>query len=139
MITTEIKGELNLKSIYGNDLVEDIASATTAKVSNEFAHFIRENRYYNYFEKDTGKTLSSIGVYRKSGSKPVYVIKAGLGIRGSLNYLAGLYKGQAVSRSGKTFSYYKPRDLIVPGWQEFNGDNRLHTAFKEILKNRIEA
>ena len=138
MITTDIKGELNLNTVYGNNLVEEIASATAAKVSNEFAYYIRKNRYHDYFEKDTGKTSDSIGVYRRSGRKPVYVIKAGLNIKGSLNYLAGLYKGQAVSRSGKKFNYYKPRNLIVPGWRDFKGDLRLRDAFQQILENKIK-
>ena len=60
MITTEIIGELNLKSIYSNALVEDIASTTAAKVSNEFAHFIKNNRYHNYLKKDTGMTANWI-------------------------------------------------------------------------------
>ena len=138
MIKTEISGELNLKTIYGNDLVEDIASATAARVGNEFAYYIKKNRFNSLFENQTGKTLDSIGVYRKTGRKPTFVIKAGLNIKGSLNYLAGLYRGQSVSRSGKKFSYYKPRDLIVPSWQSFGGDKRLNDVFQIILEKRIK-
>jgi len=137
-IWIEESGGINLRAIYGDNLVADIASSTAAKLANEFAWYVRFHRFDELFENTTGETKDSIGVYRKRGKNPVFIVKAGLRIRGSLNYLAGLYKGQAKSQSGKTFSYYKQRDLFTRGWIEFGGREKQAVYYQQMLEKRIK-
>jgi|GEM_PF-4594734 len=149
MIETNVRGELNYAFLLAsNYVIEEIAAVTAAKVSNEYSYFIKK-RFSDYFETGTGKlqgsklknTVDTIGVYRRSGKgkkKAVFVIRAGLGVRGNLNYLSGLYRGEATSRSGKTFHYYKPRNLITETWRDFGGQKRLSEVFDSIAESRLE-
>ena len=138
MIKAQLSGEMSLYKMFGYDLVEDIASATAAKTANEFANYVRDNRFNSLYNNKTGETKDSIGVYRLRGKNPVFASRAGLGVRGNLNYLAGLYRGYATSRSGNTFSYDKPRDLITTAWRDFGGEGKINQYFHEILQKRIK-
>ena len=136
MIKTEMAGNISLKPI-SDFFVENLAASAASRIANEFALYVKQHRFDEYYENKTGETKGSIGVYRGTAKKPVFVVKAGLGIRGSLNYLAGLYKGEAVSRSGKTFSYARPRDLIKTGWKEFGGAGKLQSLYEQTLQRKI--
>jgi len=149
MIETNVRGEFNYAFELGSRyLIEDIAAATAAKVSNEYAYFVKK-RFPDYFNTGTGKlkgtktknTIDTIGVYRRSGKRKkeaVFVIRAGLGIKGSLNYLAGLYKGKATTQSGKEFTYLRARNLITETWQDFGGQKRLSQVFDNIASARLD-
>jgi len=137
MIKTDITGTISLKP-FGTDFVEDIAAASAAKIANEFASYIRQHRFDEYYKNQTGETKNSIGVFRMKSKVPAFTVRAGLGIRGNLNYLAGLYKGKSVSRSGKTFSYARPRDLMKSGWREFGGEGKLQHIYEQTLAKKIK-
>lgn len=137
MIKAEASGNISLMPL-GDDFVREIGAAAASKVANDFTWYLKNRRFLDYFENQTGETKESIGVFRARGKKPAFVAKAGLGIRGSLNYLAGLYRGQAVSRSGKTFHFARKRDFIKGGWKDFEGQGRLKLAYNEILKRKIK-
>ena len=51
-----------------------------------------------------------------------------------LNYLAGLYRGEAVSRSGKKFMYARPREVINTGWASWAGNQNIEVIYKNSKK-----
>ena len=122
MISAEMKG--NLLPVE-KEFLKDIAAKTAAKTAAEFADYLKNRKFEELFKNQTGETLGSVGLYRAKGTNPVYKVRAGVGVPGSLNYLAGLYGGSARSRLGKIFSYSKPRPLIRGGKKEFDVEKRL--------------
>ena len=137
MISAEIKGGNISLMPLGDDFVESLAARSVAKISSEFAKFIKNRRFDELFNSQTGKTKESIGAYRYKSKAPTYLVRAGLGIPGNLNYLAGLYRGKAVSRSGKVFQYEKKRDLINDGWNAFGGDSKVTDLYENTLNKAI--
>jgi len=145
MIPTEFSQPIGLYNYFSKDLVEDIAHSTAAKVSNELSSYIKNNKWNDYFKTGTGKligskdrnTVDTFGVY-KLKTKPIYVTGAGRGVKGHLNYLSGLYSGQAKSSSGKTFSYDRPRPVLETAFREFGVEKRLRDTFRHILDERIK-
>ena len=136
MIDTEIKGSISLKPIE-EFFIENIAARTTAKTAAEFVNYLKNRRFDELFENQTGKTRESIGLYRWKSKAPAYVVKAGVGVPGNLNYLAGLYRGKAVSRSGKVFSYARKRDLITEGWKVWDGDTQMANIGENMMQKSI--
>ena len=135
-LETETRGGISLKP-YG-DLIESVAARSIASASGMFAEFLKNRRFDELFENRTGETKNSIGSYRYKGKKPAYVVKAGAGIKGGLNYLLGLYRGyRGVSGSGKVM-YTKKRDLITGGWKDWGGEGRLEAVSEEMLERMIK-
>jgi len=135
LVSAEAEGGINLPIV--DYFLEKLAARTVAKVSGEFAKHLERQRFNELFEDRTGKTKKSIGAYRDRSRVPAYIVKAGLGIPESLNYLAGLYRGRAVSRSGNPVSYSQRRDLINGGWKAWGGDGKINAAYEEMLKKVI--
>jgi hypothetical protein len=119
------------------DFIEEVGAKSAASASHRFAEYLKNHRFDELFNDQTGETKGSIDTYRFKGKKPAYVVKAGVGIPGNLNYLAGLYRGEARSRSGKLFSYARKRDLIIEGWKKWGGDRMLQSASRETLEKMI--
>jgi len=137
MIKSEVKGSVNLGAIE-NDFVREVGAKSVATASRRFVEFLRYRRFDQLFNSDTGETRDSIDTYRyKSKKMPAYVVKAGVGIPGNLNYLAGLYRGHAVSRSGKVFSFARQRNLIDDGWKAWGGDRELVATSEQTLERMI--
>jgi hypothetical protein len=136
-VETEIKGSVDLSKI-SDFLLSALAGRTTAKVAGRFAEYLKNRRFEDLYENRTGETKESIGAYRYKSKTPAYIVKAGLGIPGNLNYLAGLYRGEAVSRSGKRFSYARKRDLINDGWASWGGGAKIESAYNEVLEGVIK-
>jgi len=145
MISAEIKGGNISLMPLGDDFVESMAASTSAKIANEFGDFIKNRRFDELFESHGGVkgsigkvfTKDTIGAYRKKGKVPVYIVRAGLGVPGNLNYLAGPYRGKAVSRAGKVFSYEKKRDLINDGWKAWGGDQKAALIGEELAEKKV--
>ena len=145
MIQTEFPSTIGLYDIFGQNLIEALAHSTASTVSNELAGFVKRNKWDDYFKTGTGKqkgskdrnTVDTIGVY-KLKTKPIYVTGAGRGVKGYLNYLAGLYRGQAKTESGKVFSYYKPRPVLNTAFREFGVERRLRVVFDEKVREQIK-
>ncbi len=137
MMKTEAEGSISLTALEEN-FVEIVAAKTVAKVSNLFSDYLKDKRFEVLFDSKTGETRKSIGVFRSNAKNPAYIVKAGLGIPGNLNYLAGLYRGEAVSRSGKKFAYARPRDLINTGWTAWGGDRNIENIYDQILKKVLK-
>ncbi len=114
--------------------VEELSAKVVASSSAQFAKWLRNSRFEKLFENRTGETKESIGLYRAKGKNPAYMVKAGVGIPGSLNYLAGLYRGKAKSKSGKEFSYAAPRDLLTDGWRIWHGEQKVKEAYELYLR-----
>ena len=137
MISSEIKGNINLKPIE-EFFIRDIAARSVAKVSREFSDFLKYRRFGELFNDKTGETRESIGLHRTRGKKvPAYVVRAGLGVPGNLNYLMGLYRGRAVSRSGKVFSFARQRNLIDDGWRIWGGEQKAIAVGQEMLERAV--
>ena len=137
MITAEAKGFDGLTDFLQSAFIEEAAARSIASASGKFTEFLKNSRFDELFNEQSGKTKSSIAKYRYKTKNPVYVVKAGAGIRGNLNYLAGLYKGQAVSRSGKVFHYSRKRDLITEGWKAWGGKEKLETIGEAMLNKMV--
>jgi len=134
MIDSEIKGNISLKPIE-EFFIREVSARSVAKVSREFSDFLKYRRFGDLFKDQTGETRESIGIHRHKSKKiPGYVIRAGIGIPGNLNYLAGLYRGQAVSRSGKVFSFARQRNLIDDGWRIWGGEQKAVAVGSEMLQ-----
>jgi hypothetical protein len=118
-------------------LIEELGAKSVASASRRFSEYLKNQRFDALFDDQTGETKGSIGAYRFKGEKPAYLVKAGIGIPGNLNYLAGLYRGRAHSRSGKEFSYARKRNLIVEGWKKWGGEAHLQSASQEMLQKLI--
>ena len=117
---------------------ENVAAVSVATASGRFTAYLRNQRFHKYFEDRTGETRGSIGRYRYKTKAPAYVVKAGVGIPGSLNYLAGLYRGRAVSRSGKVFDYKGgARPMLEESWKAWGGKGKLETISEEVLEKMI--
>jgi hypothetical protein len=136
MMAAEMKGGISLAPIK-DFFVETLAARVAAKISGEFAAYLKNSRFDELFEDRTGETRESIGSYRYKSKAPAYTVRAGIGIPGNLNYLAGLYRGKAVSRGGKAFSYARKRGLVNDGWKAWGGAGKLSAAYEEILKGVI--
>ena len=136
MITTERKGNISLKPIE-EFFIRDISARSVAKVGREFSDFLKYRRFGELFEDQTGETRESIGLHRARGKKPAYVVRAGIGIPGNLNYLKGLYRGRAVSRSGKVFSYARQRNLIDDGWRIWGAEQKAVAVGEEMLQRAV--
>ena len=134
MITLEVSGSIGLPP---SDFIEELAAKSVASTSRRFAEYLKNRRFDELFETKTGKTKESIDIYRYKSKNPAYVVKAGVGIPGNLNYLMGLYRGRATSRSGKVFSYARPRDLLTEGWKAWGGEGKLQAASEEMLNKMI--
>jgi hypothetical protein len=134
MIKVVSSGDFNMPD---SDFLEVLAATSAAGASHRFLEFLKNRRFNELFQNQTDETRESINTYRLRGKKPAYVVKAGVGILGNLNYLAGLYRGKAVSKSGKVFSYARKRDLIKDGWKAWGGEGKLKAASEEKLKKMI--
>ena len=133
-LESEVKGGLFL----GTELfIEDLAGRCVAKTAFEFAEYLRARRFSDLFVSRTGGTLKSIGAFRAGGNNPSYIIKAGIGVPGNLNYLAGLYRGKALSRSGKPFDYAKKRDLLRGGWAAWNGNQKMGELSEQVAQKML--
>jgi len=131
------------------DFIEEVGAKSVASASHRFIEYLKNHRFDELFDEGSDEnrkmkngglrisTRESIGTYRFKGKKPVYVVKAGVGIPGNLNYLAGLYRGKARSRSGKEFSYARKRDLLREGWKKWGGNEMLQSASQEMLEKMI--
>jgi len=132
-LETEIKGGFD--TILYNGFIEEIAARTAASASGRFAAYLRTQPLNEYFESDNGfldKVTGSIGVFRQRGKNPVFMVRAGLGIPGSLNFLAGLYRGKT-----KKFEYTRKRDLLGDGWKSWGGEGRLEAESEAALERLI--
>ncbi|MCL2205705.1 MAG: hypothetical protein FWB82_04205 [Treponema sp.] len=136
MINSEVKGNISLKPIE-EFFIRDIAARSVAKVGREFSDYLRNRRFNQLFDDQTGKTRESIGLHRRKGKTPAYIVRAGIGIPGSLNYLKGLYRGHAVSRSGKVFSFARQRNLIDDGWKMWGGKQKAVAVGEEMLQRAV--
>jgi len=134
-IEAEVTG--GLPEWLEGDFIEEVGAKSVASASRRFLEYLKNHRFDELFNDQTGETKGSIGTYRFKGEKPVYVVKAGCGITGNLNYLAGLYRGKAHSRSGKEFSYARKRDLINESWKKWGGTGKLEAASLEMLEKMI--
>ena len=147
MMDIEVTGGLIIEQL-GPDFIESVSASATKRVSEEFAGYLRQHGFDKYYENQTGETRDSIQAFRKKGNSIVYAVKAGYGITGSLNYLAGLYRGKVnahsrKTKSGKTvpvqkFSYCKPRPFLQAGWKDFGGSGRLKQLFEETFARRVK-
>jgi hypothetical protein len=145
MIKAEITGDFNIPH---PDFIETLGAKSVSSASHRFVEFLKNRRFYELFNEGLGlrdkkgmflgsHTVDTIDTYRFKGKHPTYVVKAGVGITGNLNYLAGLYSGRAVSKSGKVFSYARKRDLINDGWKAWGGEGKLEAASEEQLEKMI--
>jgi hypothetical protein len=126
--------------------VETLGAKTAAKTAAEFTAFLRNTEFGKHFkDRDVkrkrgttpaGTTRNSIDFYRMKKPKvPTYLISPGVGIPGHLNYLYGMAKGEAKTRSGKVFNYSKKRNVVLSGWEAWGGDSRLGGIYKEAKRN----
>ena len=119
---------------------ENVTAKGIATASRRFVEYLRNERFHEYFKshKPKEETRNSIDTYRYKTKDPAYVVKAGVGIPGSLNYLAGLYRGQAVSRSGKVFDYKGgARPMLEESWKAWGGKGTLEAITLEVLEKMI--
>ena len=137
MIQAEAKGFDGPSAFLQSDFIEEVGAKSVASASGRFAEFLKNRRFDELFNDDTGETKGSIGKYRYKTKNPAYVVKAGVRIPGNLNYLAGLYRGHAVTKSGKVFSYARKRDLINDGWKSWGGKGKLEAISEEMLEKMI--
>jgi hypothetical protein len=151
MIESETKGGFNFKP-FSEYFFESISARITAKTAAEFVGYLKNRRFDELFHegsiknrrgKKTGliriSTRDSIGMYRYKSKKPAYTVKAGIGIPGSLNYLEGLYKGGAVSKSGKPINYTRKRDLITGGWKSWGGVAKTASIGEAVLQKALNS
>jgi len=136
MITTEIKGYMSLASLEAW-FIRDISARSVAKVGREFSDFLKYRRFGELFKDQTGETRESIGLHRHKSKKiPGYVIRAGIGIPGNLNYLAGMYRNDRVTSSGKKF-YSKQRNLIDGGWKLWGAEQKAVAVGEKMLQRAV--
>jgi len=149
MITTEIKGYMSLASLEAW-FIRDISARSVAKVGREFSDFLKYRRFGELFEEGNAEnrrsrkngrerisTRESIGMHRHRSKKiPGYVIRAGIGIPGNLNYLAGMYRNDRVTSSGKKF-YTKQRNLIDGGWKLWGAEQKAVAVGEEMLQRAV--
>ena len=138
MIKGEIEGFDGLSKFMRSDFIEDVSAISAGSASRGFVEFLRNTHFDKLFNDQTGETKSSIDTYRYRGKNPAYVVKAGVRIPGNLNYLAGLYRGRARTKSGKIFQYGRPRDLIIGGWKAYGGYEKLAATIQRVLNKKIE-
>lgn len=125
------------------DFIKELSARTVARVSGEYSRYLKEQRFDELFNNQTGETKGSIGTYRAEGKNPGYVVKAGIGIKGSLNYLAGLYRGEAVSGSGKrrigakAFMFQGGKRFLYAGGKRdlLRGNGKTFLTEPVIMKN----
>jgi hypothetical protein len=137
MIKAETKGSINLSPLE-ETFIEIIAARTVARVSGNFVTYLKNTRFDTLFDVQTGETKGSIGAYRAKAKQPTYLIRAGLGVPGSMSYLKNLYKGRGKSRSGNWFNYAKKRDLIKEGWKAYDGESKMSLIFANELQKAIK-
>jgi len=136
-MSAESRGSISLKPIE-NHFVEIIAARTVARVSGNFANYLRNVRFPQLFEERTGQTRNSIDAYRAKGNNPAYLVRAGVGIPGNMNYLINLYKGRGKSSTGSYFNYAKKRDLINEGWKQYDGESKMAMIYAQELQKAIK-
>jgi hypothetical protein len=120
-----------LKAVFGKSL---------ALAAGTFSEYVRDNylsgQALNVGEggrklksgeyRPGGITRESTRFYRMKDKRvsdlPRYMVRPGVGIPGSLNYLYGIARGQAVSESGKRFYYAKPIGFFIEdAWKAWGG------------------
>ena len=136
MIECETSGSISLKPLESY-FTETMSGRIVAKVSSVFARYLKKESFGGYFKDITGKTRESIGFYRFKGKNPAYAVKAGAGVPGNLNYLSGLYRGRAVSQSGKAFEYSRKRDMLEESWAKWGGYSRAAEIGEEVMKKHL--
>ena len=150
MITSETKGSITFKPIE-DFFIRDLAARSVAKVAREFSDFLKYRQFDQFFNDGNAEnrrsrkngrerisTRESIGFHREATKKiPAYAVRAGIGIPGNLNYLAGLYRGHAVSRSGKVFSFARQRNLIDDGWRIWGAEQKAVAVGEEMLQRAV--
>ena len=127
----DILGSFPDFSGYKESFIEDVSARTIAKVSNDFGNFVKTQRFASYFENQTGETIKTFGAKRIRGKTPAFAVRAGLGIKGSLNYLAGLYRGSMKTQSGKIINFSRKRNILEESWKAFEGKT---PGYAEMLK-----
>jgi hypothetical protein len=80
----------------------------------------------------TGETRESMGAVPqgKKWGTPAYLVRPGVGIKGSLNYLAGIARGYRAKIAGEGWGegvYYKkgPNPFIQEGFKEWKAGGRM--------------
>ena len=146
MIQAETKGFDAFSAFLRSTAIEEAGAKAVASASGRFVEFLKSSRFDELFKSHGGKkgkhgnvyTRDTIKTYRYARRKePTYMVMAGVGISGSLNYLAGLYRGQATTKSGKVFSYARKRDLVKGGWKAWGGKGKLEAAGEAALERMI--
>jgi hypothetical protein len=117
-----------------------IFGKTFALSSAKFAEYVRDYKLSGQsLYEPTGETKESTKPYRmtkKYGVVPAYLVRPGVGIPGSLNYLYGMARGFAVAKSGKQFFYARPRPFIKEAWEEWGGKKQVR-SYAEAVKDSV--
>lgn len=125
MLRGELKVEREQIQQFGSDL-PDIAALITNAISEEYAGFVRENYLSGQvLNVITGETRDSVKFFqrRKTASLVEYGVRPGVGIQGSLNYLAGM------ARRGYAF--------MQPSVQTFAAANQPENIAERVMNGII--
>jgi hypothetical protein len=146
-IGVETKGSVDMSRI-APFFIETLSGKAVAKVAAVFTQYLKDVQFKNFFVNRTDETRESIGLYRGTSKKPVYVVKAGVDITGSLNYLMGLYRGEVnesvrKTKSGKiipvkAFRYSRPRNMLEESWKRWGGDEKAKAVGNEMIDRYIK-
>ena len=113
-----------------------VAGESLALASFRFAEYVRLNKLSGQsLPKLTGETWDSTRSYlmtKKYGANPAYMVRPGVGIRGSLNYLYGMARGFAVAKSGEEYYYKKATPFITEAWKEWGGGRQVRTLSEAV-------
>jgi hypothetical protein len=119
-----------------------IMGRALAGSSKDLAEYVRLHKLSGQsLEAPTGETRGSVKPHRMTkryGIVPAYVVRPGVGIKGSLNYLAGVARGYAVAKSGKQFFYKRPRPFIAEAWKEWGGARKVRKNSEAVLDRYLK-
>jgi hypothetical protein len=119
-----------------------IFGKTFALSSAKFAEYVRlqklSDQSLNALTGETRDSLKSYRMTKKYGVVPAYMVRPGVGIPGSLNYLYGMARGFAFSKSGKQFYYARPRPFMKEAWEEWGGKKQVRSYAEAVKDSYIQ-
>jgi hypothetical protein len=106
------------------------------KLSGQSLNIGRDRRLNSRGWHIRGTTRDSVRPYRMKdrhgNDLPRYMVRPGVGIWGSLNYLSGMTKGVAVSKLGNGFRYIRPRPFMDEAWKEWGAGKKLRSIGESV-------